>query len=96
VRSRRCVAEPFSVARQTSWFWTLNAVGVVISTAAVAMVARFESAAITSAASLTAFAAVWVLRFRALDRIVFSAHGRGWAHSNDVPGTLRPGISAIE
>jgi putative flippase GtrA len=66
------------IAREVAPFWTMSLLGLVLSTLAVARVARLaatwpatERAVALPAANLTTFALLWIVQFFVLDRVIF-------------------------
>ena len=62
-----------SVTREMLPFWGYTFAGLALSTGAVAFVDhRWDSAAVLSAANITAFAALWAAKFFLLDQLLFA------------------------
>jgi putative flippase GtrA len=63
------------VAREVLPFWGMALLGLVLSTALVAFVSHDGTASpfVVSAANLSGFAALWVIRYVVLDRVLFAS-----------------------
>jgi putative flippase GtrA len=66
------------IAREVAPFWTMSLLGLVLSTLAVARVARLagtwpatERSIALPAANLTTFTLLWIVQFFVLDRVIF-------------------------
>jgi putative flippase GtrA len=63
------------VAREVLPFWGMALLGLVVSTTLVAVVSHDGTASplVVSAANLSGFAALWVIRYVVLDRVLFAS-----------------------